>query len=250
VSRVTSTDTSGTPDANIQLRSDNVLHMDDTQVGNSLPDAEHHEGGFRPVAELIQQRRQAKQDHTIGGPHYGELIEQVRELMDRARLLNPSDELAKETIATLEQLNARLDAAVVDEWSAPTWTRTDLPSRGNITLPPYTVASADVDGVTAELTFRTFHLGGNNAAHGGQIGVAFDDILGMTAAVHTKAVTRTASLTIDYRSITPLNKKLTVRAWVERTDGRKVYLRATMHDGERLCAEANGLFILLKPGQP
>lgn len=132
MSRVTSAYTSGTPNANIQLRSDNVLHMDDTQVGNSLPDAEHHEGGFRPVAELIQQRRQAMQDQTIGGPHYGELIEQVRELMDRARLLNPSDELAKETIATLEQLNARLDAAVVDEWSAPSWTRTDLPSRGNI----------------------------------------------------------------------------------------------------------------------
>ncbi|GEM34132.1 thioesterase [Nocardia neocaledoniensis NBRC 108232] len=241
---------SGTPGANIQLGSDNVLYMDDTHLGASLPDAEHHEGGFRPVTELIQQRRAAMQDKTIGGPHYGELIEQVRTLMDKARLINPSDELAKDAIATLEQLNARLDEAVVDEWSAPSWTRTDLPSRGNITLPPYTVDSADADGVTAKLTFRTFHLGGNSAAHGGQIGLAFDDILGMTAAVHTKAVTRTASLTVDYRSITPLNRELTVRAWVERVDGRKVYLRATMHDGERLCAEANGLFILLKPGQP
>ncbi|WP_280298096.1 PaaI family thioesterase [Nocardia neocaledoniensis] len=223
--------------------------MDDTHLGASLPDAEHHEGGFRPVTELIQQRRAAMQDKTIGGPHFGELIEQVRTLMDKARLINPSDELAKDAIATLEQLNARLDEAVVDEWSAPSWTRTDLPSRGNITLPPYTVDSADADGVTAKLTFRTFHLGGNSAAHGGQIGLAFDDILGMTAAVHTKAVTRTASLTVDYRSITPLNRELTVRAWVERVDGRKVYLRATMHDGERLCAEANGLFILLKPGR-
>ncbi|UGT55488.1 PaaI family thioesterase [Nocardia asteroides] len=224
--------------------------MDDTHLGASLPDAEHHEGGFRPVTELIQQRRAAMQDKTIGGPHYGELIEQVRTLMDKARLINPSDELAKDVIATLEQLNARLDEAVVDEWSAPSWTRTDLPSRGNITLPPYTVDSADADGVVAKLTFRTFHLGGNSAAHGGQIGLAFDDILGMTAAVYTKAVTRTASLTVDYRSITPLNRELTVRARVERVDGRKVYLRATMHDGERLCAEANGLFILLKPGQP
>ncbi|MFC4128020.1 PaaI family thioesterase [Nocardia rhizosphaerae] len=224
--------------------------MDDTQVGNSLPDAEHHEGGFRPMTELIQQRANKMRDKTIGGPHYGELIEQVRVLMDKARLINPSDELAKDAIATLEQLNARLDEAVVDEWSAPSWTRTDLPSRGNITLPPYTVDSADADGVSAKLTFRTFHLGGNGAAHGGQIGVAFDDILGMTAAVHTRAVTRTASLTIDYRSITPLNRELTIRGWVERVDGRKVYLRATMHDGERLCAEANGLFIMLNPGQP
>lgn len=230
--------------------SDNVLHMDDTQAANALPDAEHHEGGFRPVADLIQQRKERGLDLTVGGPHYGELVEQARDLMDRIRLISPSDELAKEAIATLEQLNARLDAAVVDEWSSPSWTRTDLPARGNITLPPYTVNSADADGVTVTLTFRTFHLGGNNAAHGGHIALAFDDVLGMTAAVHTHAVTRTASLTVDYRSITPLNKELTVRGWTERVEGRKVYLRATLHDGERLCAEAHGLFIMLQPGQP
>ncbi|MFE9786446.1 PaaI family thioesterase [Nocardia salmonicida] len=224
--------------------------MDDTQVGNSLPDEKHHEGGFRPVAELIQARKNRGADNPVGGPHYGELIEQVRMLMDRARLVNPSDELAKETIATLEQLNARLDEAVVDEWSSPSWTRTDLPARGNITLPPYTVVSGDSDGVTAKVTFRSFHLGGNNAAHGGHIALAFDDIIGMTAALATKSVTRTASLTLDYRSITPLNRELTVRAWTERVDGRKVYLRATMHDDDRLCAEAKGLFIVLNPGQP
>ena len=33
-------------------------------------------------------------------------------------------------------------------------------------------------------------------------------------------------------------------------EGRKVYLRATMHDDDRLCAEAKGLFIVLNPGQP
>ena len=42
-------------------------------------------------------------------------------------------------------------------------------ARGNITLPPYTVVSGDSDGVTAKVTFRSFHLGGNNAAHGGHI---------------------------------------------------------------------------------
>ncbi|MEV0855541.1 PaaI family thioesterase [Nocardia fluminea] len=224
--------------------------MDDTQVGSSLPDEKHHEGGFRPVAELIQARKKRGADNTVGGPHYGELIDQVRALMDRARLVNPSDELAKEAIATLEQLNARLDEAVVDEWSSPSWTRTDLPARGNITLPPYTVVSGDRDGVTAKVTFRTFHLGGNNAAHGGHIALAFDDIIGMTAALATTSVTRTASLTLDYRSITPLNRELTVRAWTERIEGRKVYVRATMHDDERLCAEAKGLFIVLNPGQP
>ncbi|MCP2288565.1 PaaI family thioesterase [Nocardia amikacinitolerans] len=226
----------------------NEQRADDAVPSDRLPTEEHHEGGFRPITELIDAANQDV-DISRGGPHYGAFIEQVRGLMDRARLSSPSDELALETIAILKELNDKLDAAVVDEWSAPTWTRVDLPARGNITLPPFVVDRADRDGVTARITFRTYHLGGNRAAHGGQIAIGFDDLLGMAAAVHAGAVTRTASLTVDYRSITPLNTELRLHAWAERQEGRKVYVRATLHDGERLCAEANGLFIVLKPGQ-
>jgi acyl-coenzyme A thioesterase PaaI-like protein len=224
--------------------------MNEQQAGDSLPNEQHHEGGFRPMSELINAHDEQDIDITRGGPYYGEFIEQVRGLMDRARLASPSDELALETIGVLKQLNDKLDAAIVDEWSAPTLTRIDLPARGNITLPPFVIDHVDRDGVDASITFRTFHLGGNGAAHGGQIAIGFDDLLGMAAAVHAGAVTRTASLTVDYRSITPLNTELTVRAWTERQEGRKVFVRATLHDGERLCAEAHGLFIVLKPGQP
>ncbi|QBS45183.1 PaaI family thioesterase [Nocardia sp. CS682] len=224
--------------------------MNEQQAGDSLPNAEHHEGAFRPMTELMNAHDDGTIDITRGGPHYGEFVEQVRGLMDRARLACPSDEQALETIGILKQLNDKLDAAIVDEWSTPTWTRHDLPARGNITLPPFVVDHADREGVDARITFRNFHLGGNNAAHGGQIAIGFDDLLGLAAAVHAGAVTRTASLTVDYRSVTPLNTELKVRAWAERQEGRKVYVRATLHDGDRLCAEAHGLFIVLKPGQP
>ncbi|WP_433579910.1 PaaI family thioesterase [Nocardia brasiliensis] len=224
--------------------------MNEEQAGASLPNKEHHEGAFRPMTELINAREEQGADIERGGPHYGEFVEQVRGLMDRVRLACPSDELAVETIGLLKQLNDKLDAARVDEWSTPNWTRHDLPARGNITLPPYVIDHAGKDGVDARVTFRTFHLGGNSAAHGGHIALSFDDLLGMAAAMHARAVTRTASLTIDYRSITPLNSELKVHAWAERQEGRKVYVRATLHDGERLCAEAHGLFIVLKPGQP
>lgn len=222
--------------------------MNEEQVGSSLPSAEHHEGGFRPMSELIN-AQQDDLDISRGGPHYGTFIEQVRGLMDRARLACPTDELALETIGILKQLNDKLDAAIVDEWSAPSWTRSDLPSRGNVTLPPFIIDRAGRDGVDARITFRTFHLGGNKAAHGGQVAVGFDDLLGMAAAMQAGEVTRTASLTVDYRAITPLDTELQVHAWAERQEGRKVYVRATLHDGDRLCAEAQGLFIVLKPGQ-
>jgi acyl-coenzyme A thioesterase PaaI-like protein len=221
--------------------------MNEQQAGDSLPSERQHEGGFRPMSELINAHDEQDVDTTRGGLHYGEFIEQVRSLMDRARLAAPSDELALETIGVLKQLNDKLDAAMVDEWSTPT--RIDLPARGNVTLPPFLIDHADKNGVDARITFRTFHLGGNGAAHGGQIAIGFDDLLGMAAAVHAGAVTRTASLTVDYWSITPLNTELTVRAWTERQEGRKVFVRATLHDGDRLCAEAHALFIVLKPGQ-
>lgn len=222
--------------------------MSEDEAGNALPSAEHHEGGFRPMSELMNQIRSV--DTSRGGPHYGDFVEQVRTLMDRARLAVPPDDLVQEAAGILEKLNDRLGAHVHEEWDAPGWTRFDLPSRGNVTLPPYHVDHAKPDGVEARITYRTFHLGGNAAAHGGYVSLGFDDLMGLAGSLYSGSVTRTASLTVDYRAITPLNKELQLRAWGERQEGRKVWIKATLHDGDLLCAEAHGLFIVLKPGQP
>ncbi|ASR01846.1 hypothetical protein GCWB2_05105 [Gordonia rubripertincta] len=199
-----------------------------------------HEGGFRPHAAITTKR---------GGPRYGEFSEQVRLLMDNARYACPDDELVDELIEHLTAVNERLATVRIDEWHSPAGTRIDLPSRGNITLPPYEVVEASEDGVVAELVFRDFHLGGNAAAHGGHVAVAFDDIGGYASAVAIQHVSRTAYLNVQYRSITPLNTTLRVRAWAEKIEGRKVFIKGTMHDGDRLCAEMDALFIKLKPGQ-
>jgi len=37
-------------------------------------------------------------------------------------------------------------------------------------------------------------------------------------------------------------------AWIERVEGRKIFCRGTLHAGERLCAEAEAIFVSLKPG--
>ena len=199
-----------------------------------------HEGGFRAHTAITTER---------GGPRYGEFSEQVRLLMDNARYACPDDELVDELIEHLTAVNERLAKVRIDEWHSPAGTRIDLPSRGNLTLPPYEVVEVTDDAVVADLVFRDFHLGGNNAAHGGHIAVAFDDIGGFASAVAVQAVSRTAYLNVQYRSITPLNTMLRVRAWAERIEGRKVFIKGTMHDGDRLCAEMDALFIKLNPGQ-
>ena len=34
-----------------------------------------------------------------------------------------------------------------------------------------------------------------------------------------------------------------MRGWIERREGRKIFIRGTMHEGDTLCAEAEGVFI-------
>jgi acyl-CoA thioesterase FadM len=53
----------------------------------------------------------------------------------------------------------------------------------------------------------------------------------------------TGRLTIHYRSPTPLRTELRFAGWVDRIEGRKTFALGTLHAGDRLCAEAEGLFI-------
>ena len=204
-------------------------------------DEVHYKGGFRLNFDI---------DLTRGGPRYGEFIEEVRTFMDRVKAACPTEELTTEVIDALQVLSKKLDVVAIDEWRAPSGGRIDLPARGNITLPPYEVDEASAERVCGRITFRRYHLGGNNAAHGGQVALAFDDLMGMAGALGSGGVARTAYLTVNYRAIAPLNTALSIRSWVDRIEGRKVFMKATVHNGGVLCAEADGLFIKLKPGQP
>ncbi|MFT3661183.1 MAG: PaaI family thioesterase [Gordonia sp. (in: high G+C Gram-positive bacteria)] len=210
-------------------------NRDDADTGESP-----HAGGFRAKIDYTTER---------GGPRYGELVEQVRLFMDKMRYACPTPEIADEIIADLEKFNARLDTMLVDEWTSPSGTRIDLPSAGNITLPPHELISADADGVTATAVYRPYHLGGNAAAHGGQVALSFDSLGGLASALHVGGVCRTAYLTVNYRSLTPLNTSLVIKTWVDRREGRKLFVKGTLHDGDRLCADIDSLFIALKPGQ-
>jgi acyl-CoA thioesterase FadM len=53
----------------------------------------------------------------------------------------------------------------------------------------------------------------------------------------------TGTLTVRYRSPTPLHLELGLRGWVERVEGRKIFTRGTLHADGRLCAEAEAVFI-------
>lgn len=115
-----------------------------------------------------------------------------------------------------------------------------LPGRGHPLLPP--MIRNPGDGRTlGTVTYTSAHVGGGDAVHGGQIALLFDEVLGGVAA--TEGMNRTASITVNFRSLTPLYTALTVEGWVDRVEGRKVYVQARLLDGERVCADAEALFV-------
>lgn len=103
----------------------------------------------------------------------------------------------------------------------------------------------DGDTVLASATFGPQYEGPPGCVHGGFVAAAFDEILGVTQSLTGRA--GMTALAVDYRSPTPLHRELRFAGRVDRTEGRKIFTTATLHAGERLCAEATGLFVSMRP---
>ncbi len=91
-------------------------------------------------------------------------------------------------------------------------------------------------------TFGAPYEGPPGAVHGGFVALAFDELLGMVSALSGEGGL-TGKLTIRYRALTPLYEPLRLTGWVDRREGRRMTARGTIHAGERLTAEAEGLFV-------
>jgi acyl-coenzyme A thioesterase PaaI-like protein len=203
-------------------------------------EAGHPGGGFNPPEPT-----------TKGGPDYGRFIGAVRELQDHARAVDAPDGVITEAADLLDKVSALLKPFDADEWHSPSGRRMDLPVRGNILTIPMSAQKTDDGRMAGWARFGRFHLGRNGAAHGGSLGMLFDTVLGLTAAVLTGSRRqRTAYLKINYRNIVPIEKELQFDAGVDRIDGRKIFVSGRLTDGDRLLTEADALFVKLKPGQP
>jgi acyl-coenzyme A thioesterase PaaI-like protein len=101
-------------------------------------------------------------------------------------------------------------------------------------------------GIDAIANFSTLYEGPPGCLHGGYIAGIFDEVLG-AAQTYSGHAGMTGRLTVHYRSPTPLNTDLHLRARLESVSGRKILCKGTLHAGEVLCAEAEGLFIAIDP---
>lgn len=200
----------------------------------------HPGGGFNPPEPTSK-----------GGPDYGRFIDAVRRLQDHARAVDAPDAVIAEAADRLEKLSALLAPFDADEWQSPSGRRMDLPGRGNILAVPMEARKTEDGRIEGWARFARFHLGRNGAVHGGALGLLFDSVLGLTAAVLTGSRRqRTAYLKINYRNIVPIEKELQFSSGIDSVEGRKIFVSGRLTDGDRVLTEADALFVRLKPGQP
>ena len=123
--------------------------------------------------------------------------------------------------------------------------RSPFIGQANPVAPPMQVVFTE-DAIEARVTLGSLYEGPPGCVHGGFVAALFDEVLG-AAQVHSGRAGMTGRLTVHYRSPTPLDQELLLAARLVRAEGRKILCTATLHAGERLCAEAEGLFVTIDP---
>jgi len=102
-----------------------------------------------------------------------------------------------------------------------------------------------VDGVVhGRVRFGGAYEGPPGCVHGGFIAAVHDEILGMANSTNGQPG-MTGTLTVVYRTPTPLRTELRLEARFERAEGRKQWCSSKLWAGDVLCNEAEGIFVTI-----
>ena len=100
----------------------------------------------------------------------------------------------------------------------------------------------DGDAAVLEVSLGPAFEGAPGRAHGGVVAALIDETMGIVLVLHGE-LAFTVQLQVAYRAPTPVGELLVARAHVVARDGRKLTIKAVVHCGELLVAEATALFI-------
>jgi acyl-coenzyme A thioesterase PaaI-like protein len=101
--------------------------------------------------------------------------------------------------------------------------------------------------IHGRVTFDYQYEGPPTCVHGGVIAELFDELMGAANVIAEKP-SMTGTLTVRYRKHTPLLTPLDLVARCLKSEGRKVHTWAAIYHQGAVTAEANGLFIEVRPG--
>ncbi|MFG1858289.1 PaaI family thioesterase [Actinomadura geliboluensis] len=179
-------------------------------------------------SDLVDALREAQEAVTRGRPSAAAGAEAARLLREAAGLLAPFE------VGEDEQLAGRL------------WTEA---GRAQALAPAVHIDAVTPSELRGTVAFGRFHAG-RGAVHGGVLPLVFDEVMSRLGNGYGRPRGRTAYLRTDYRALVPVGEPLDVRGWLVSERGRKRYLRAELTRGGRLLSEAEGLWVVLREGQP
>jgi acyl-coenzyme A thioesterase PaaI-like protein len=180
---------------------------------------------------------------------YSTLIDAMRAFQDALAGSSPPADVSEAITADLTRVVELLEPHSVAEEHQLFNRIPETPGHAQSLTPKLVIDDVGAGEVQGRVSFTRFHLGGGSAAHGGAISLLFDSLLGRLANWDGRPRARTAHLEVDYRQVTPMDTELKVHGRIVREAGRKRYLTGTLAIGEKICAEANGIWVQLLPGQ-
>jgi acyl-coenzyme A thioesterase PaaI-like protein len=117
----------------------------------------------------------------------------------------------------------------------------------NPLAPPITLRRVGPTSGEGHARFGSAYEGPPGSVHGGFVAAAFDEVLGFVQSLGG-APGFTGTLTVRYRSPTPLHTDLLFTGELTRQEGRKTFAHGELRAGSQLCAEAEAIFVAAKPG--
>jgi acyl-coenzyme A thioesterase PaaI-like protein len=182
------------------------------------------------------------------------LVREAKRVVDYVALLDVSDVDAQylhafaddvgdlaDRLGQAPTLRTRGGAALAGPPDGVLVERSPVSGRSNPLAPPLHLEMSD--GVTrGSAVWTDAYEGPPGCLHGGFVAAAFDDLMGLAQMASGKAG-YTGTLTVKMIKPTPLNRRISYEAHLERLEGRKIWCRATAHDDDVLLAEAEILFI-------
>ena len=104
------------------------------------------------------------------------------------------------------------------------------------------------DAAAMQVTLGKAFEGVPGRAHGGIVAALIDETMGLVLAVND-VLAFTVQLDITYLAPAPIDQAIIARAWLERRDGRKLFISARVQANDTDVASAKALFLAVDPAR-
>jgi acyl-coenzyme A thioesterase PaaI-like protein len=176
------------------------------------------------------------------------LAEALRRLLDVVVQTGASPADLRAAAIAIDSVTARLAGPVVraDMAIDRDSYRSHMSLVGGLSHPiaPQLVLEQNESAVTGQVTVGPIFEGGPGLVHGGVLALLIDHAMGCVAAGPQRPA-MTVQLSLHYRRPTPIGMPLTVAARLDRIDGRKLHLSATISADGQVTVDANAIFLTL-----